>query len=401
MADDTATVTDTPPSHSRLMRVGRALVPIILLVLLVGIVIAFPPFQGVTAGEPLPDVAITHVTLPNDEQIVLHVVNSGAEPVTIHQILIEEAYWDFRVIQNGQQASTIPPAGSAQVVIPYHWTAGWDFEVALLIDNGVTFHHTIVAAQPTPGITLDLLLTLALIGILVGVIPVALGMLWFPAMERLSDTILHAVLAFSAGILAFLVFDAGFEAFEIAESVPGIYEGPLLVVLGILSAMIIVQAAMDWAETDQPTPLVLAYGIALGIGLHNLAEGLAIGSSLALGRISLGAFLIIGFMIHNVTEGPAIVAPVARGDRPSLSHFAALGVIAGAPAILGGWIGSFAFSPTLAALFLAIGVGALLQVIIDIGGLVRRNGQVASLPNLLGFGIGFVVMYVTDLLITI
>jgi len=217
----------------------------------------------------------------------------------------------------------------------------------------------------------------------------------------MSSRMLHAVLAFSAGILLFLVFDAGFEAFELAEAVPGAYEGALLVVLGIVGAMVVVQAIMDWRSGDAPSPLVLAYGVALGIGLHNLAEGLAIGSAFALGRVSLGAFLVIGFMVHNVTEGPAIVAPVARGKRPSLWHFVAFGALAGLPTIAGGWIGSLAFSPTLGAFFLAIGVGALLQVVLDIGGLIRRNGTLASASNLVGGLLGFVVMYVTDLLIVL
>ena len=374
------------------------LAPIVLLAVLVGAVIVFPIFGGVTAGEPLPDVTITHATIPGEETLVLHVVNNGPNPVTISQVLVDDAYWSFSV--SGED-TTLGAAESAKVTIPYHWNPGWDLEVALVLDDGTTFHHTIVAPQETPGVTPEILWTLALIGILVGVIPVALGMLWFPTLERMSDRTLHAVLAFSAGILAFLVFDAGFEAFELAETVPGAYEGPLLVVLGILGAMILVQAAMDRASGDSPSPLVIAYGVALGIGLHNLAEGLAIGSSFSLGRVSLGAFLVIGFMIHNVTEGPAVVAPLARGERPAFGHFVALGALAGAPAILGGWIGSYAFSPTLGALFLAIGVGALLQVIVDIGGIVRRGGTLASAPNLLGFLVGLVVMYATDLLVVL
>jgi zinc transporter ZupT len=141
--------------------------------------------------------------------------------------------------------------------------------------------------------------------------------------------------------------------------------------------------------------------VAIGIGLHNLAEGLAIGSSFALGRVSLGAFLIVGFMIHNVTEGPAIVAPVARGERPALTHFVAIGLIAGAPIILGGWIGGFAYTPTLGALFLAIGVGAILQVNWEIGSMVRREGTLGRATNLLAFLIGVVVMYATDLLVAL
>ena len=389
----------TEPALPPIARWATALAPIVLLAVLVGAVIVFPPFGDITAGEPLPDVSITHATLVED-QIILHVTNNGP-PVNVRQVLVNEAYWQFEMLQNGQPTNTLGTAESARIVIPYHWTPGWDVEVAMILASGATVHHTIVAPATSPGISVNVLSTLALIGVLVGVIPIALGMLWFPAMQRLSDRMLHAVLAFSAGILLFLVFDAGFEAFEIAETVPGAFEGALLVVLGIVGAMVVVQAIMDWKSGDTPSPLVLAYGVALGIGLHNLAEGLAIGSAFALGRVSLGAFLVIGFMVHNVTEGPAIVAPVARGKRPSLWHFVAFGALAGVPTIAGGWIGSLAFSPTLGAFFLAIGVGALLQVVLDIGGLIRRNGTLGSAPNLVGGLLGFIVMYVTDLLVVL
>jgi zinc transporter ZupT len=198
------------------------------------------------------------------------------------------------------------------------------------------------------------------------------------------------------------VTDAGFEAFEVVDQVASYYAGPLLVVLGIVGALLLVQTVMDWRTDDGAEPrLALAYSTALGIGLHNFAEGLAIGGAFALGRASLGAFLIVGFMAHNVTEGPVFVAPLAEGERPSLWHFGALGLLAGVPAILGGWIGIVTQSPLLIALFLAIGVGALLPVVFDIGGIVHGSGSLRSAPNLAGFGVGLVVMYATDLPVTL
>jgi zinc transporter ZupT len=373
-----------------------ALVPIILLAVLVGALLVFPPFANVQSGEPLPDVAVSHTTLPDDETIVLHVTNAGAESVTITQVLVEDAYWSFSM--RGTEGTTLAPAESARIVLPYHWTPGWDLGIALVAEGGATFHHTIVAPQPAPGLTTDLLVLLAGVGILVGVVPIALGMLWFPFMQTMSDRLLHATLAFAAGILGFLAFDAGFEAFEVAHAIPGSLEGNLLVVLGIVGAALLVQAV---SARQGESPLALAYMVALGIGLHNLAEGLAIGSAFALGRASLGAFLVIGFMVHNVTEGPAVVAPVARGDRPSLWHFGALGAIAGLPVIAGGWIGSLAFSPTLGAFFLAIGVGAILQVDWEIASMIRDRGELGTASNILAALIGFALMYATDLLVTL
>ena len=373
-----------------------AIVPIVLLAVLVGAVLAVPPFGGIESGEPLPDVAVSHTTLPDEETLVLHVTNAGARPVSIEQVLINDAYWSFSM--PGTDGTTLAPAESARVVVPYHWTPGWDVHTALVLDSGATFHHTIVAPQPEPGLTDHLLWTLALIGVLVGVVPIALGMLWFPFMRTMSDRLLHATLAFAAGVLAFLAFDAGFEAFEVAASIPGSLEGNLLVVLGIVGAALLVQAV---SARQGESPLALAYMVALGIGLHNLAEGLAIGSAFALGRASLGAFLVIGFMIHNVTEGPAVVAPVARGERPSLWHFGALGALAGLPVIAGGWIGSAAFSPTLGALFLAVGVGAILQVDWELASMIRERGRLGSATNLLAAFVGFALMYATDLLVVL
>ncbi len=379
-------------------RVLRALLPIVLLAGIVGYVLLNPPLAGVQSGEPLPDLSISHVTLPDTETLVLHVTNSGAEPVTVQQVLINDAYWEFQVAGG----PTVAPLESTTVTVPYHWTPTWDIGTALVTDGGATFHHTIVAPQPTPGLSLDLLWTLALVGIFVGVIPIALGMLWFPAMQGLSDRWLHAILAFSAGILAFLAFDAGFEAFEVAAEVPGAFAGTLVLVVGALGTLLVIQAVgAYWSEGGEVSPLGLAYLIALGIGLHNLAEGLAIGSSFALGRVSLGAFLIVGFMIHNVTEGPAIVAPVAEGARPSHRHFVAIGAIAGVPVVFGGWLGSLAYSPLLGTLFLAVGVGAILQVDWDIARMIRRDHRLGTALNSVGFLAGLLVMYATDLLVAL
>ncbi|MDS0243890.1 MULTISPECIES: metal transporter [unclassified Haloferax] len=405
---DGGTAVDRTERPLGLPKWAAALLPILLLGLIVGGFFVATPLASLdNGGAPLPDVSVTHTTLPSEETVVLHVTNNGPDEVTISQVLVDEAYWSFDV-QGAGGDNTLAPRESAQVVIPYHWNPGWDLETALILSDGATVHHTIIAPSQSPGLTTDLLVTMAVIGLFVGVIPVALGMLWFPFLQSMSDRWLHAILAFSAGILAFLAIDAGFEAFELGEQVPGAFEGPALVALGIIGALLAVQAISAWrqgraeaGDARAQSGLWVAYLVAIGIGLHNLAEGLAIGSSFALGRVSLGAFLVIGFMLHNVTEGPAVVAPVARGERPNVLHFVGLGFIAGAPVILGGWLGSLAFSPTLGAFFLAVGVGAILQVIWELREMVSRNGRVGSALNLVTFLVGLVVMYVTDLFVAL
>lgn len=396
-----------------LPKVVALLLPLVLLGLVLGLFVATTPLSDLQRGEPVPDVTVSHSTLPDQGTMVLHVTNNGPEEVTIAQVLVDEAYWNYEVRGAGGDR-TLEPRESARVVVPYHWQSGWDYDVALVLSDGVTVEHTIEAAQQSPGYGADLLWTLAVIGLFVGVIPVALGMLWYPFIRSMRDRWLHAVLLFAAGVLAFLAFDAAFEALETAQRVPGAFEGELLVVLGIVGALLSVQAISGWREgraderrgTDAEGAaatggLWLAYLVAVGIGLHNLAEGLAIGSAFALGRASLGAFLVVGFMLHNVTEGPAVVAPAARDrERPALWHFLVLGAIAGAPVILGGWIGSLAYSPIVGAFFLAVGVGAILQVDWEIFGMVRdQGGRLGSATNLLAFLAGFALMYATDLLV--
>ncbi|MFB6223889.1 MAG: ZIP family metal transporter [Haloarcula sp.] len=377
-----------------------AVAPLLLLgIVIAGFVVA-NPFAGLETGAAPPDITVTHTSLPNDETIVLHVTNNGPDPVTVSQVLVNEAYWDFTMYASGEETNTLDSMESGRIVVPYHWNEGWDIHTDIVLQDGATFGHTIPAPAVTPGLTGELIGLLAVIGLFVGVIPVALGMLWYPVMQRLSRRSLHGVLMFAIGVLAFLAFDAGFEAFELAAEMPSAYEGSLLVVLGIAGALLLIQAISKW-QADTVSPLGLAYLVALSVGLHNLAEGLAIGSSIALGRVSLGAFLVIGFMIHNVTEGPAVVAPVADGTRPSLWHFSALGLIAGAPVILGGWIGSAAFSPMLGALFLAVGVGAILQVNWEIGRMVHERGSLGTTTNILAFVLGLAVMYATDLLVVL
>jgi ZIP family zinc transporter len=403
----TSGVTETEDGGFDLSTWAIGLIPLLLLGVVVGGFVLADPTDQFQRGEPTPDVTVSHHTVPDDETIVLHVTNDGSEPVRIEQVLVDDAYWDHQVLQDGEESRTIEPRESARVEIPKHWQAGWDYHVTLVLDNGATFGHTIVAIQETPEPGLDMLWTLALIGLFVGVIPVALGMAWFPFIRSMDAQWFHAILAFSAGVLAFLAVDAGFEALELAEQVPGAYEGTLLVALGAVGAALSVQAVSAWREgrtEGRQGGLYVAYLVAIGIGLHNLAEGLAIGSSFALGRVSLGAFLVVGFMLHNVTEGPAVVAPVARGEyeRPALWHFVALGAIAGAPVILGGWIGGLSLSPTVSAFFLALGVGAIAQVLWELAGLIRNDGgEIGSTWNVLGFLGGFAVMYATDLLIVL
>ena len=147
--------------------------------------------------------------------------------------------------------------------------------------------------------------------------------------------------------------------------------------------------------------LALATLVAIGIGVHNLGEGLAIGSSFALGELALGTFFVVGFMIHNITEGLGIAAPLSEGKAVSRGRLVVLTLVAGAPAILGAWLGGFLTSDLLGVVFFAAAAGAAFEVVVEVGRYVARKapGGLSSPHVLLGFLAGVAVMYVTGLLV--
>jgi len=396
-------------------RLAYAVAPLVLLAVAVVVLLAGAP--GFERGSAQPELTVSHHTIPNDEQINLHVTNDGPNEVTIAQVLVGDAYWDHRTEKVGglpfssvEGERTLGSGESARVVVPYHLTTSPDneMEVTLLIGDGGTFTHEIGGVQTTSGFGADAFLLLALIGLFVGVIPVAVGMLWFPFIRSVSKRNLFAVLSFAAGVLVFLAVEGAFEAFEVADDVPGTYSGEALVFLATLGTYVVVRAVSSWTksggsgeEQGEPGGLRVAYLVALGIGLHNLAEGLAIGSAYSLGRMSFAGFLVVGFMLHNVTEGPAVVAPLGS-ERPPMRHFVALGALAGAPVVLGGWIGALSFSPVVGAVFLGVGVGAIAQVVGELVGMARGRGvRVGAPTNLVAFGVGALVMYATGLFVAL
>ncbi len=243
-------------------------------------------------------------------------------------------------------------------------------------------------------------------GCLLLVVPVALGLLWYPTLRRFGRRGMNFVLALTVGLLVFLVVDMWGEAQEIALSAAGALGAPALVpLLALLTAALLVVVGNSLrGRTGESGGLGLAYRIAGGIGLHNLGEGLAIGSAFAIGEVALGVFLILGFTLHNVTEGVGIAAPVVGERRPSLTHFAALAAVAGFPAILGTWIGAFTYSPFWTTIFFAVGIGAILQVVVEVGRLIARSQAKAGEPAMTwttfgGVAAGIAVMYATGLLV--
>ena len=353
---------------------------------------------------PVEELTIERVTFPEARSMEIRVTNGGPEPVTVAQVMIDEAYWQHEM----EGSRTIPRLGSRTIEVPYPWVQGEPHEVTLVSSTGLTFTHEVEVATETPAANLRFYGTFALLGLYAGVIPVLIGLLWYPFLRDLSRKWLHFFLSFTVGLLVFLGVDGLDEALETAARVPEAYQGVGLVVLGVLAAVLALRAlasadpggGREGDAGSRAGRLRLAYLIAVGIGLHNLGEGLAIGAAFTAGELALGSFLVVGFALHNTTEGLGIVAPVAS-DRPSLWHLAAMGALAGVPTILGTWIGGFSYSPVATTAFLALGVGAIFEVAYEIGSVVvreRARGLLSPL-NAAGMGLGLVVMYGTALFV--
>lgn len=394
-------VNDTQDQQNNLSGLAwiLALVPLMLLGIIAALIVVTQGGLSELSGPPVEQVTIQQITLPEVGRIVVNVVNDGPQEVTIAQVLVDEAYWQFSV----EPSTTIPRFGSATFTIPYPWVAEEAHEVVLITSLGGTFAGEIPVAVLSPQPSTDLFLRFSLVGLYVGIIPVLLGMLWYPFMKRLGTQGINFVLSLTIGLLVFLAIGTWLDALEFAGELPAFWQGvPMvafvaLITLGALLAIGGVQRGRDIS------PLGISYRIALGIGLHNLGEGLAIGASFALGEAALGVFLILGFTLHNITEGVGIAAPIVR-KNPGLPHFAALLLLAGGPAILGTWLGGFAFNPVLATVFLAIGIGAILQVIWEVGKLIIRDSERLNINslnwlNLSGLTVGIVIMYLTAFLV--
>ena len=376
-----------------------ALIPLLLLAMLVAAFFALEPLAFFTGKfPPLEELAVQRVLFPEEGRIQLHVINGGPDPVTIAQVLVDDAYWQFDITP----APTLARLERATIDIPYPWVDGEPLPIMLITSTGVTFEAEVDVAVESPSADGRTFLAYGLLGIYVGVIPVALGMLWYPFMRQVDRKWMNAILALTVGLLLFLCVDTLLEALELAGEVPGVFQGVPLVFLGTLLSLGILLAVGQRRGLN--TPMSIATLIALGIGLHNLGEGLAIGAAFATGAAALGSFLVIGFTLHNVTEGVGIAAPLLRGERPKLYTFLWLALLAGGPAILGTWIGGFAFSPLLATLFLSLGAGAILQVIWEVGKLLVNDARRQEQPaltwlNFTGLTAGIMIMYLTAFLV--
>lgn len=393
MSDQTQT---TRPALTRLLLV---LFPLAAMLGAFVWIASLDPLRSFNNGAPAVEALTVERTILDETGIGLLVRAGGSDAMVIAQVAVDDAFWTFTQDPPGP----IARGDAVWVQIPYPWVLGEAHLVNMLSNTGTAFEHEIAVAVPTPKVTGDQLRIQAMVGAIVGLLPVALGLMFYPAMRGVGRGGMNFLLALTVGLLAFLLIDMTSEALELAAGAAALFQGSAMVWLAAFASFLMLMGIGRWR--GQPEGLALAFYIALGIGLHNFGEGLAIGGAFAAGSAGLGTFLVLGFALHNVTEGIGIAAPMLR-VRPPLWAFAALTLLAGGPAILGMWAGSLAYAPQWSALALAVGAGAILQVMVEVTAyLMRQNSDrqtVLFSPAVLGgFLGGLAFMYATADLIKV
>ena len=390
------------PSKGKMIASG--IIPFIFLVILTGYIFG-PGSELLDLGVPLPEISMELVNFV-DSEIQVTVRNTGPIPVEVVMADINDRIQPAAI----EPDRFLERYETALVRIPFEWNESEPYIIGLTIDDGTRFEKEIEAAAPALKPDFELVGLFAVIGTYVGIIPVMIGLLWLPFIRRISKSKYHFFLALTAGLLLFLGIDAIEEALVVSgENLAGSFNGVLLTVtVTVLSFLGLYYAGQKLINNSQLSrlskPIAIALMIAIGIGLHNFGEGLAIGAAVGLGSIAFSTFLIVGFALHNTTEGIAIAGPLSKdktSTRSLIGKLIGLGLIAGSPAIFGAWIGGFSYSPFSSVVFLAIGAGAIFQVIVVIFRMIREEGDknLSSASVVSGISIGMLVMYLTSILV--
>ncbi|MGB7663719.1 MAG: ZIP family metal transporter [Nitrososphaeraceae archaeon] len=453
-------------SSKRLSQKTSMILAFVPIVVLAGMMIFLLSPYGqslINVGTPLPQVTIEKVEF-HDNQILAFIRNTGPLDIVVSQADVNDRIQSAAI----EPSSKIPRLGEAHVMIPFPWIPGTPYEIGITTSDGTRFSKSVEAAAMAPSPDANQALLFTSLGVYVGVIPIMIGLLWYPYIRRISIGKYSFFLSLTAGLLVFLGIDALLEVNEIViGNLASVFNGQALGILVTISSFVLLlytsdrltQRAIEKSVVSktrslasstsvgesssqeksvienqkgeiysEPTkvssstreiqiqirkyqellkPLTISMMIAIGIGLHNFGEGLAIGAAMLLGEVALSTFLIVGFTLHNTTEGLAIVAPIAKSEvkrSMMIRRLILMGLIAGVPTIAGTWIGGFLYSPLAAVVFLSVGAGAIFQVVYSLISWISHHQRPKSSPYIsgpvvAGFITGLLIMYFTGLLI--
>ena len=387
-------------NSSKVKLIASGIIPFIFVILMMAYIFG-PGADMLDFGIILPEITIEKIDFV-DSEIQATVRNTGHVSVEIVMADVNDRIQPAAV----EPDRFLERFETTLVRIPFEWNEAEPYIIGITIEDGTRFERAVEAAAPALELTFELAIFFAIIGTYVGIIPVMIGLLWLPFIKKISKQKYHFFLALTAGLLLFLAIDSIEEAIDVSdENLANGFNGTLLVatvvVLSFLGLYYLGNKLVKKADSSKLTkPVAIALMISIGIGLHNFGEGLAIGAALGMGSIAFSTFLIVGFALHNTTEGIAIAAPMSRG-RLMIGKLALMGLIAGSPAIFGAWIGGFSYSPFTSVVFLAVGAGAIFQVIVVIVKWIQEESEknLSSFNVISGFAIGMLVMYLTSILV--
>ncbi len=391
---------ETNEKTSKIRVIASGVIPFVFVILMMAYIFG-PGADLLDFGVSLPELTIEKINFEKSE-IHVTVRNTGPIPVSIVMADVNDRIQPAAI----EPDKFLERYETALVRIPFEWNTAEPYTIGLTTDDGTRFERIVEAAALALKPNLEFMTFFAIIGTYVGIIPVMIGLLWLPFIKKISKNKYHFFLALTAGLLLFLGLDSIEEALDVSfENLNGSFNAVLLIAttivlsfLGLYYASEKLTGKADSLKISKPVAIGLM--IAIGIGLHNFGEGLAIGAAVGLGSIAFSTFLIVGFALHNTTEGLAIAAPMSRG-KLMIGKLILLGIIAGSPVIFGAWIGGFFFSPLYSVIFLSIGAGAIFQVIVIILKWIREEGDknLSSAAVVSGFALGVLIMYLTSILI--
>lgn len=269
------------------------------------------------------------------------------------------------------------------------WAVG-SAAAAVLVAGLATVAAFTAFDSPEPLVISAEVVQMTTTGLLLGAFPVSMGLLTLPMLRRLGPLMVRTLLALTVGLLTFLVIDTAIEGFEvIGETL--VLNGPMFLIGAVLTFSLL--TATHRLHPHSGDGWRLALMIAIGMGMHNLGEGLAVGSAFALGELTVGTGLVIGFATHNITEGVAMAIPLIRHPTNPV-RMLGLAAVAGVPAVAGTLVGVTITSPTVGALMLGLGVGAIAQVAVQILPQLRADdGRRLDGRGLAGIAAGALLMF--------
>src|SRR5215208_1742603 len=268
-----------------------AFVPLVLLTATVALFTATGGSVTGLLGEsppPLDEFDVRRVEFHPGE-IRIRVTNPQRDDLTIASVTVDDAIVPYDV----DGPTTLGRLRSAEIVVQYDWVPDEPISVGVTSSSGIETTKEVAAAVRTPEASAKSFFGYALIGTLVGIVPVALGLLWLPSLRRAAPEWLAAFMALTAGLLAFLAVEALSEALELQAALPSALGGAGIVLLGVATSWLTLTAVSHGLSRREASKgggvalggAALATLVAVGIGLHNLGEGLAIGTSFAVGEL--------------------------------------------------------------------------------------------------------------------